>query len=590
MSFITGLTDTQLRASTVPVSLTSTTITGSVSITGALTDTQLRATAVPVSLTSTTITGTVTVSGALTDTQLRASAVPVSLTSTTITGNVAITAASLPLPSGAATNAILTGGTATTRLTDGTNTVAVATGSIAASETTVDRLKVNASLRVLDTAQAAGSQLVAAKGDQTTGLWVNVKNTSVAVTGTFFQATQPVSGTVTVGNASLAVTGTFWQATQPVSIATMPSTPVTGTFWQATQPVSGTVTAAQADTNGSGTISATDALAPAPGGAGALISTAPTANSFVAMAIPGGGSQVDVQITGTATGTYYFEHSMDSTTGSDGSWIATNFRQTGVVNTVLGYSATTNGVFRGNAAGFKWVRVRNVGGTTPSNPVIIRVSNGSGTTFLNASLPAGTNNIGLVGLAAGAAAIGSVTIGAAIPAGANVIGALTANQSVNVAQMGGVATTMGSGVTGAGVQRVVLATDVALPAGTNAIGAVTATPATPASTGSLINSAATTNAQNVKNTAGQLYSVTASNSGAAAAFVKIYNLNVAPTVGTSAIALTIPVPASSAINIPLGALGVRFTNGISLAITNLVGEADATAVAANQVKVLVSYI
>lgn len=38
---------------------------------------------------------------------------------------------------------------------------------------------------------------------------------SVAVTGTFWQATQPVSGT-------------FWQATQPVS----------GTFWQATQPVS----------------------------------------------------------------------------------------------------------------------------------------------------------------------------------------------------------------------------------------------------------------------------------------------------------------------------------------------------------------
>jgi hypothetical protein len=41
-----------------------------------------------------------------------------------------------------------------------------------------------------------------------------------AVTGTFWQATQPVSGT-------------FWQATQPVS----------GTFWQATQPISGTVTA-----------------------------------------------------------------------------------------------------------------------------------------------------------------------------------------------------------------------------------------------------------------------------------------------------------------------------------------------------------
>ncbi len=58
--------------------------------TGGLTDTQLRATPVPVS-------GTVT-TGGLTDTQLRASAVPVSLTSTTVTGNVTVvqpTAASL---------------------------------------------------------------------------------------------------------------------------------------------------------------------------------------------------------------------------------------------------------------------------------------------------------------------------------------------------------------------------------------------------------------------------------------------------------------------------------------------------------------
>lgn len=54
---------------------------------------------------------------------------------------------------------------------------------------------------------------------------------SVAVTGTFWQATQPVSGTF--WQATQPVSGTFWQATQPVS----------GTFWQATQPISGTVTA-----------------------------------------------------------------------------------------------------------------------------------------------------------------------------------------------------------------------------------------------------------------------------------------------------------------------------------------------------------
>lgn len=63
------------------------------------------------------------------------------------------------------------------------------------------------------------------------------------VTGTFWQTTQPVSGTVAVSNfpATQAVSGTFWQAIQPVSITSMPSTPVTGTFWQSVQPVSGQV-------------------------------------------------------------------------------------------------------------------------------------------------------------------------------------------------------------------------------------------------------------------------------------------------------------------------------------------------------------
>lgn len=63
---------------TQPVSLASTTITGSVAVTGPLTDTQLRATAVPVS-------GTVAVTGPLTDTQLRATPVPISGTIDAIT-------------------------------------------------------------------------------------------------------------------------------------------------------------------------------------------------------------------------------------------------------------------------------------------------------------------------------------------------------------------------------------------------------------------------------------------------------------------------------------------------------------------------
>ncbi len=61
--------------------------------------------------------------------------------------------------------------------------------------------------------------------------------------------TQPVSiaGTITTTGGltdtqlratAVPVSGTFYQATQPVSLATAPTTPVTGTFWQATQPVS----------------------------------------------------------------------------------------------------------------------------------------------------------------------------------------------------------------------------------------------------------------------------------------------------------------------------------------------------------------
>ena len=84
---VTGpLTDTQLRATAVPVSGTFWQATQPVS--GPLTDVQLRATALPVSGTfwqatqpisgSVSITGTAAVSGPLTDTQLRATAVPVS--------------------------------------------------------------------------------------------------------------------------------------------------------------------------------------------------------------------------------------------------------------------------------------------------------------------------------------------------------------------------------------------------------------------------------------------------------------------------------------------------------------------------------
>lgn len=108
-----------------------------------------------------------------------------------------------------------------------------------------------------DVAQGATTD-VAVQGDTAGTISAKLRglNKSIAaglaVTGTFWQTTQPVSftmpalvaGSAVIGHVivdtapTTAVTGTFWQVTQPVSIASMPSTPVTGTFFQTTQPVS----------------------------------------------------------------------------------------------------------------------------------------------------------------------------------------------------------------------------------------------------------------------------------------------------------------------------------------------------------------
>lgn len=66
----------------------------------------------------------------------------------------------------------------------------------------------------------------------------------VSNAGTFaVQVTSMPAGGSGLTNTELRATpvpvsGTFYQATQPVSLAVAPTTPVTGTFWQATQPIS----------------------------------------------------------------------------------------------------------------------------------------------------------------------------------------------------------------------------------------------------------------------------------------------------------------------------------------------------------------
>lgn len=87
-----------------------------------------------------------------------------------------------------------------------------------------------------------------------------------------------------------------------------------------------------------------------------------------------------------------------------------------------------------------------------------------------------------------------------------------------------------------------------------------------------------------------MYSITASNTNAAARFVKLYNLATAPTVGTSVPVLTIPVAPNSTVNLNFGTYGMRLATGIGLAITGAAADTDTTAIGAAEVKVLTSWI
>jgi hypothetical protein len=129
---------------------------------------------------------------------------------------------------------------------------------------------------------------------------------------------------------------------------------------------------------------------------------------------------------------------------------------------------------------------------------------------------------------------------------------------------------------------------------TTTVTSVTAsgTPTAPA-TPYILNSLATTNGALILTGTSGLHAFFATNIGATVAFVKLYNKATAPTVGTDVPAMIIPVPAAVAgvpgvATLPIGHNGFRFALGLGIAITGAVADTDTTAVAAGQVKVMLS--
>ena len=106
-----------------------------------------------------------------------------------------------------------------------------------------------------------------------------------------------------------------------------------------------------------------------------------------------------------------------------------------------------------------------------------------------------------------------------------------------------------------------------------------------------LTSLASTNANVVKNSGGNLYSIVAIGLTSTVRYLKIYSKATAPTVGTDVPLMTIPVPANTqgaGVAIPF-AMGVNFPLGIGVAITSGSADNDTGAVGAGDVIVNLTY-
>ena len=189
-----------------------------------------------------------------------------------------------------------------------------------------------------------------------------------------------------------------------------------------------------------------------------------------------------------------------------------------------------------------------------------------------AATQSGTWNVGTVTTVTTVGAVTAITN--ALPAGTNTIGA------VNIAAAQTLAT-----VTTVGTLSVI-------SAGSNLIGDVGLQPRTSGGlTMHKTTSAASTNATSVKGSAGQVYNVQCFNVNAAVRYLKLYNKATAPTVGTDTPVKTLAIPGNTAgSGFVIGwSQGLEFGTGIAFALTTEATDAGTTAVAVNEITVNIDY-
>lgn len=425
--------------------------------------------------------------------------------------------------------------------------------------------------------------------------------TAVPVSGTFWQTTQPVSGpltdtqlrasavpvsgTVTIqdGGGSITVDGTFWQATQPVSIA---ATVTVDSELPAAQSIAGTglsvvnappVGAVMLTYNGT----TWDSVQTGAGDGVTSVGKVPGAQYVF------NGSTYDRARTITAT--------MDqAATGivaaglvaqlDDVSTQTVTENQVGVVRMSSRRALLVEGVASGTNIN---TNIAQINGVTP-----LMGNGASGTGAQRVTIA--NDSTGILAGVTGAAAVAHDAVGTGVKpllAGGYASAAAPSDVSADgdavrawhlrngaaavVLTAAGNLMTAGAGAVAAGTPRVTLASDDP---------AVTAL-ANPTSVARLLSAAASTNATNVKNGAGRVFTIIGVNNAGAARFLKLYNKASSPTVGTDTPVATFQLPAlqSFAIDIPRG---LTFATGISYALTTAAADADTGALTAGDVTCL----
>lgn len=365
------------------------------------------------------------------------------------------------------------------------------------------------------------------------------------------------------------------------------------TLAEETTKVIGTVNVSADSNSVSGSITAADTSIAAPANDGVLLSGTPSVGSYVGIASSSNESAWMVEITGTLGGTtFYFEASASSTNGIDGNWSSISESQKGKSGNTSSYFSTTAGAFTGNVSGFSYFRVRAVGGVGIAANVVIRLAAGTSSVHLSESLPAGTNVVGnidnvsklggvAVSMGGGVSDAGTQRVSlasdepVALAAGATIIGSLD-----NVEKLGGVAVSMGAGVSDAGTQRVTLASDEPVNVGqlagaTVSMGAGVADAGTqrvvlpdsaPLQTDFYVTGvgAVDVNSRMIRTGACILKAAVFTSYAATPRHIKLYDTASAPTAGVGLPVLVLTRASSGNNSYPLPEGGFPFVNGIGM--------------------------